>query len=66
MGEVNGLTVLQEFKQLSPDTSVVLLTAFGLLDGARSKEIINSALTTISRSRLKRKRLDWSSNEVST
>jgi DNA-binding NtrC family response regulator len=34
MGEVNGLTVLQEFKQLSPDTSVVLLTAFGSLDGA--------------------------------
>ncbi len=34
MGEVDGLDVLREFKQLSPDTSVVLLTAFGSMDGA--------------------------------
>ncbi len=34
MGTVDGLTVLREFKRLSPDTSIVLLTAFGSLEGA--------------------------------
>lgn len=34
MGSVDGLDVLREFKQLSPETSVVLLTAFGSMDGA--------------------------------
>ncbi len=34
MGTVDGLTVLREFKQFSPDTSIVLLTAFGSLEGA--------------------------------
>lgn len=34
MGSVDGLTVLREFKRSSPDTSIVLLTAFGSLEGA--------------------------------
>jgi DNA-binding NtrC family response regulator len=34
MGAVDGLTVLREFKRLSPDTAVVVLTAFGSLEGA--------------------------------
>jgi DNA-binding NtrC family response regulator len=34
MGEVDGFAVLQHFKQHSPDTSVVLLTAFGSMEGA--------------------------------
>jgi DNA-binding NtrC family response regulator len=34
MGAVDGLTVLREFKRFSPDTSIVLLTAFGSLEGA--------------------------------
>jgi DNA-binding NtrC family response regulator len=34
MGTVDGLTVLREFKRFSPDTSIVLLTAFGSLEGA--------------------------------
>ncbi len=34
MGAVDGLTVLREFKRMSPDTAVVVLTAFGSLDGA--------------------------------
>jgi DNA-binding NtrC family response regulator len=34
MGEVDGIAVLQEFKQHSPDTSIVLLTAFGSMEGA--------------------------------
>jgi two-component system, NtrC family, response regulator AtoC len=34
MGEVDGFAVLQEFKQHSPDTSIVLLTAFGSMEGA--------------------------------
>jgi two-component system response regulator AtoC len=34
MGEVDGFAVLQEFKQHSPDTSIVLLTAFGTMEGA--------------------------------
>ena len=34
MGDVDGLTVLREFKQGSPDTSIVLLTAFGSMQGA--------------------------------
>ena len=34
MGNVDGLAVLQEFKQFSPDTSIVLLTAFGSMEGA--------------------------------
>jgi two-component system, NtrC family, response regulator AtoC len=34
MGEVDGLAVLQDFKEHSPDTSVVLLTAFGSMEGA--------------------------------
>jgi DNA-binding NtrC family response regulator len=34
MGAVDGLTVLREFKRMSPDTSVVVLTAFGSLEGA--------------------------------
>lgn len=34
MGEIDGLAVLQDFKQHSPDTSVVLLTAFGSMEGA--------------------------------
>lgn len=34
MGAVDGLTVLREFKRMSPDTAVVVLTAFGSLEGA--------------------------------
>ncbi|HEY6084528.1 MAG TPA: sigma-54 dependent transcriptional regulator, partial [Nitrospira sp.] len=34
MGAVDGLTVLREFKRLSPETAVVVLTAFGSLEGA--------------------------------
>ena len=34
MGAVDGLTVLREFKRLSPDTAIVVLTAFGSLEGA--------------------------------
>ena len=34
MGAMDGLTVLREFKELSPETSVVLLTAFGSMEGA--------------------------------
>lgn len=34
MGDVDGFAVLQDFKQHSPETSVVLLTAFGSMEGA--------------------------------
>ncbi|TAJ35144.1 MAG: sigma-54-dependent Fis family transcriptional regulator [Nitrospirae bacterium] len=34
MGTVDGLTVLREFKRFSPDTGIVLLTAFGSMEGA--------------------------------
>jgi DNA-binding NtrC family response regulator len=34
MGAIDGLTVLREFKRMSPDTAVVVLTAFGSLEGA--------------------------------
>ncbi len=34
MGTVDGLTVLREFKRVSADTSIVLLTSFGSLEGA--------------------------------
>ncbi len=34
MGAVDGLTVLREFKRVSPNTAVVVLTAFGSLEGA--------------------------------
>jgi DNA-binding NtrC family response regulator len=34
MGEVDGLAVLREFRQRSPETAIVLLTAFGSMDGA--------------------------------
>jgi DNA-binding NtrC family response regulator len=34
MGTVDGLGVLREFKRFSPDTSIVLLTSFGSLEGA--------------------------------
>jgi two-component system, NtrC family, response regulator AtoC len=34
MGEVDGLTVLREFKRFSSETAVVVLTAFGSLEGA--------------------------------
>lgn len=34
MGAVDGLTVLREFKRMSPNTAVVVLTAFGSLEGA--------------------------------
>jgi two-component system, NtrC family, response regulator AtoC len=34
MGAVDGLAVLREFKQFSPETSIVLLTAFGSMEGA--------------------------------
>jgi two-component system, NtrC family, response regulator AtoC len=34
MGAVDGFAVLQEFKQHSPGTSIVLLTAFGSMEGA--------------------------------
>jgi two-component system, NtrC family, response regulator AtoC len=34
MGEVDGLAVLREFRQHSPETAIVLLTAFGSMDGA--------------------------------
>jgi two-component system, NtrC family, response regulator AtoC len=34
MGTVDGLTILREFKRFSPDTSIVLLTSFGSLEGA--------------------------------
>ena len=34
MGVVDGVAVLREFKRFSPDTSIVLLTAFGSLEGA--------------------------------
>jgi len=34
MGAVDGMAVLRKFKQCSPDTSIVLLTAFGSMEGA--------------------------------
>jgi DNA-binding NtrC family response regulator len=34
MGEVDGLSVLRDFRQRSPETAIVLLTAFGSMDGA--------------------------------
>jgi DNA-binding NtrC family response regulator len=34
MGTVDGFAVLREFKRFSPDTPIVLLTAFGSLEGA--------------------------------
>lgn len=34
MGTVDGFAVLREFKRFSPDTSIVLLTSFGSLEGA--------------------------------
>lgn len=34
MGAVDGLTVLREFKRMSVDTAIVVLTAFGSLEGA--------------------------------
>ncbi|MBX3304223.1 MAG: sigma-54-dependent Fis family transcriptional regulator [Nitrospira sp.] len=34
MGAVDGLAVLREFKRTNPDTVVVVLTAFGSLEGA--------------------------------
>ncbi len=34
MGEIDGLAVLREFRQRSPETAIVLLTAFGSMDGA--------------------------------
>jgi DNA-binding NtrC family response regulator len=34
MGAVDGFAVLREFKRFSPDTPIVLLTAFGSLEGA--------------------------------
>ena len=34
MGEVGGLAVLQDFKEHSPETSIVLLTGFGSMEGA--------------------------------
>ena len=34
MGAIDGLTVLREFKRMSPNTAVVVLTAFGSLEGA--------------------------------
>ena len=34
MGEVDGMAVLREFRQRSPETAIVLLTAFGSMDGA--------------------------------
>jgi two-component system, NtrC family, response regulator AtoC len=34
MGAVDGLTVLREFKRLRADTAIVVLTAFGSLEGA--------------------------------
>jgi two-component system response regulator AtoC len=34
MGTIDGLAVLREFKQFSPGTSIVLLTAFGSMEGA--------------------------------
>ncbi len=34
MGSVDGLEVLREIKQISPDTPIVLLTAFGSMEGA--------------------------------
>src|SRR5262245_42013277 len=34
MGTVDGLTVLREFKRFSTETSIVLLTSFGSLEGA--------------------------------
>jgi DNA-binding NtrC family response regulator len=34
MGAVDGLTVLREFKRMSRETAIVVLTAFGSLEGA--------------------------------
>jgi len=34
MGAVDGFAVLREFREFSPDTSLVLLTAFGSMEGA--------------------------------
>ena len=34
MGAVDGIAVLRDFKQSSPDTSIVLLTAFGSMESA--------------------------------
>ncbi|HRI38692.1 MAG TPA: response regulator, partial [Nitrospira sp.] len=45
MGAVDGLTVLREFKRVSPNTAVVVLTAFGSLEGAI--EAIKPQLKTV-------------------
>ncbi|MGH7166326.1 MAG: sigma-54-dependent transcriptional regulator [Nitrospiraceae bacterium] len=34
MGAVDGFAVLREFREISPDTSIVLLTGFGSMEGA--------------------------------
>ena len=34
MGAVDGMAVLREFKRRSPETAIVVLTAFGSLEGA--------------------------------
>ena len=34
MTAVDGLTRLQEFRQTSPEPSIVMLTAFGSMEGA--------------------------------
>ncbi|TKB78483.1 MAG: sigma-54-dependent Fis family transcriptional regulator, partial [Nitrospira sp.] len=34
MGDVDGLAVLRAFRERSPDTAIVLLTAFGSMEGA--------------------------------
>ncbi len=34
MGQVDGLAVLRGFREFSPETSIVLLTAFGSMEGA--------------------------------
>jgi DNA-binding NtrC family response regulator len=34
MGEIDGLAVLRDIRQRSPETAIVLLTAFGSMDGA--------------------------------
>jgi len=34
MPEMDGMTLLQEVRRLSPETSVILMTAFGSIDAA--------------------------------
>ena len=64
MGAVDGLTVLREFKRMSQDTAIVVLTAFGSLEGAI--EAIKQGAYDYLASPLRRRRSSSSFNAAST